>query len=262
MPRSLLLAALPVLTGCRGLPEAPTELSELSAWLFQNFETEDPELLAAGLGNLQAFFEQAGIASDFDDQAWELARLQERDVADAEHPDRDPSDALPVGLVMASAFTPTEHAQVFLLADQTPVEPSSPEIYERSFIEPDDPSCFLGQSCDLIRSDNEIRKENLVFSIDYSKRKDYRWGEVAGQPAALGRSWMLESAWAEEEQNAIYQSYSIDVFLPHEQGAIRYLALWSEASMLGAGDEVILALMRSGMEDILLATDAWLEDEG
>lgn len=263
----LLAASLLLVTGCGPLPEAPTELSELSTWLFQHFEDDDPTVLAVGLGNLQAFFETRGVDGDFDDQAWELQVLDTAHVADVDHPDRDPSDAVPVGLVAVSSFAPARHAEVVVLADQTPVEPASPQLYDRSFVDPTDPSCFLGGACSPLRTDNLIRKENLLMSIEYSKLKDYRWSELwrddrVGELCIIGRSWFEEEALGDQEATAIHQSYSIDVILPDDDGGgLRYVALWTEATMYGAGDDIIQATMRDGLEEMLVATETWLGEQ-
>jgi len=254
-------------TACASLPEAPTELSELSSWLFQNFEAEDPAVLAVGMGNLQAFFEDRQLDDPLEDQAWELTELTDEHVADVEHPDRTPEAALPVGLVALSNFSPSEHAQVILLVDQTPVEPASPDLYERGFLEPTDPSCFPDRTCATLRTDNHIRKENFVMSIEYSKHKDYRWSELLPEQretehGIIGRSWFEDEAMGEQEATAIHQSYSIDVILPYGgDGSLRYVALWTEASMYGAGDDIIQATMRDGLLDMLAATETWLGEQ-
>jgi len=261
------IATTAACTACTSLPEAPTELSELSSWLFQNFEAEDPVVLAAGMGNLQAFFEAHLLDGRLEDQAWELTVLTDEHIVDVEHPDRDPAAAVPVGLVELSNFTPGAHAQVILLEDQTPVEPASPNLYERSFLEPTEPSCFLDRTCATLRTDNHIRKENLVMSIEYSKRKDYRWSELMREDretehGIIGRSWFEDQALGEQEATAIHQSYSIDVFLPHgDDGSMRYVALWTEASMYGMGDDIIQATMRDGLQDMLEATEGWLGEQ-
>ncbi len=253
--------------GCRKLPEAPTELSELSTWLFQHLEDPDPDVLAVGLGNLQAFFEDQGIDEDLGDQAWEIQPLTDEHVADVDHPDRDPSSALPVGLVATSSFEPAEHATVVILPDQTPVEPASPNLYERSFLDPTDPSCFPDQGCEILRTDNRIRKENFIMSIEYTKLKDYRWSDVLraeGDPQRgfIARSWFEEEFQGDQEATAIHQSYSIDVVLPDSDGeTLRYVALWTEATMYGAGDDIIQSTMRGGLEDMLEATEVWLGEQ-
>ncbi|MFH1467104.1 MAG: hypothetical protein ABIO70_22160 [Pseudomonadota bacterium] len=265
-PRSLpVLAVLAAISSsCRPLPQAPTELSELSSWLFFSFESEDPDLLTAGLGNLRDVFLAAGVDSDFEDQAWALTSLTAADVADVEHPDRDVGAALPVGLVFASAFAAADQARVVVLPDQTPVEPSSPGLYDRTFLEPEQPACFPPARCDLLRTDNLVRKENAFMSITYTKRKDFRWCEVRTEDGVesgiLARSWMPAEALGEAEATAIYQSYSLDVFLPGDDGgSLRYIAMWTEAEMYGLGGDVVVNIMRDGIEEVMLATEAWLE---
>ena len=49
--------ALVLLVGCQPPPEAPTDLSDLSLYLFANFDDEDPLVLQAGVVNLLAFLE-------------------------------------------------------------------------------------------------------------------------------------------------------------------------------------------------------------
>ena len=262
---SVAAVLLATTSGCGSLPEAPTELSSLSTWLFRNFYSDDPDVMSVGMGNLQVLFEQRGIDGDYDDQAWTIEPLTEDDVADVIHPDRDPGAALPVGLVALSAHTPADHTRVVVLEDQTPVEPASPELYQRSFLEPADPACFPDQACAVLRTDNRIRKENFLMSIEYSKLKDFRHvdllrDDMEDQHGVIGRSWFEVEALGDQEATAIHQSYSIDVFLPDDSGGSwRYVALWTEASMYGAGDDVIQSTMRSGLVDMLEATEAWLE---
>ncbi len=246
------------------LVEAPTELNDLRTYLFANFESEDQEVLSTGLCNLDVFFQGVDLEQDFSDLAYSLEPLAEEDLEGIVHPDADPSLTLPVGLVAASAFTPLEHVQVILLEDQTPVEPNSPNHYEREFTEPADPQCFDGAECQLLRSMNDIVKENFLMTIPYEMHKDYRWVEMceegSGSWGILARSWCEEEAWGEGGDNAILQSYSIDVFLPSDTGAVRFMALWSQSDIPGFGDDTIEYSIKLGMYQVFDATDEYLEE--
>jgi hypothetical protein len=71
---------------------------------------------------------------------------------------------------------------------------------------------------------------------------------------------MPEEALGDAEATAIHQSYSLDVFLPGENGgSMRYIAMWTEAEMYGLGGDVVVSLMRDGIQDVMLATEEWLE---
>jgi hypothetical protein len=252
---------------CKPLPPAPEELSELSTYLFRNFENEDPDVLTAGMNNLAVHFAKVDLDDDWEDLAYTVADLDEDDVADVERPDRDPELCLPVGLVAPSSHKPARHAKVIILADQTPVEPNSPNTYNRSFIEPARPDGFPGRDFELLRSDNEIVKENVLMTIPYTMRKDFRWVDLTlddeeGQ-GILARSWCEDEAHAIDGDTIIHQTFSIDVFLPWGKGGregLRYMALWSDSEVPNVGEDLLQYTLKGGMHDIFVATEAWLDE--
>ncbi len=250
-------------SGCQPPEEAPTELNELSSFLFAHWEDEDDTLRAQGLQNLYAFFEDVDLSQGYNDLAYGLDPLTDEDI-DVPHPDADPEDQLPVGLVTPSAFTPAEHAEVIVLEDQTPVEPNSPDTYDRDFHDPSDPSCFPSRDCTVIRSLNDIVKDNAIMTIPYEMDKDFRWVPIRLDDedtwAILGRSWCEEPGYGDQGNTSIDQSYSIDVFLPGEGGAIRYMALWSASTIPGVEEDVIQGTITFGMHQIFDATEEYLED--
>ena len=266
----LLLSLLLPSLGCPGdeidpynLPEAPTELSDLSAYLFRNFESQEFGVLEVGMGNLSDF-----LVTDLGDAevvAYQGLVITEEDLAGIERPDRDPADCQPVAVAKISAHDPDAHSTVMVLADQTPVEPNSPETYDRTFLDPTDPSCWTGRDCTALDTMNEIVKEHdLGYSIAYGMNKDYRWVEL-GEPESgvwgiLGRSWCAEEAADAVLDIEINQSYSVDAFLPHEGGVIRYMGLYSENIMLDFKDEQIIGVTQMGIEDMFDETNAYLDD--
>ncbi len=251
-------------TGCKALVDAPTELNELSAYLFRNFENTDVEVLSSGLCNLDAFFSTVDLDQNYSDLAYSLDPLTMDDLDGIVHPDADPATTLPVGLVTASAFGPREQVDVILLEDQTPVEPNSPNQYDREFTEPGDPECFRDQDCVLVRSMNDIVKENFLMTIPYQMHKDFRWIEMCEEGstnwAVLGKSWCEDEAWGEGGDNVILQSYSIDVFMPSNDGGVRYMALWSESDIAGFGDDTVEYSIKLGIHQVFVATEEYLEE--
>jgi len=258
----LLLTAL-ALAACDAPPEAPEELSDPSAYLFRNFESTEEGSLELGMGSLYEFL-AGDIGDDGEGVAYTVESLTADDVADVERPDRDPEDTQPVAVGVTSAFGPAKHAEVIILDDQTPVEPNSPDQYAREFTEPTDPSCFPGNDCDLLRTMNDIVKNNAFMTVPYMMHKDYRWVEVgeagSGEWGILGRSWCEEEAIGEQGNNEILQSYSIDVFFPHDGGGIRYMALWSENTVPGFSDEQIQGTIEYGINQVFDATEEYLEE--
>lgn len=269
--RTLLLLAIVVLSGlcaCKPLPDAPRELSELSTYLYRSFEDEDPDVLTAGMNNLASYFEDLNFDQDWDNLAYTVADLTEEDIEGVERPDRDPADCLPVGLVSASNHKPSRQAKVIVLKDQSPVEPNSPEHYKRSFMEPESPACFPDGECELLRTDNDIIKDNALMTIPYTMRKDYRWVDMTVKDGddeletqgILARSWCDKVAYSEDGDTTVYQSFSIDVFLPRGKSqGIRYMTLWSETDA-GVGDDVMQYTLKGGMHQLFEATEEYLDE--
>jgi len=261
----LLLLVLSSGTGCERIPEAPTELNELSAYLFRNFEHEQEETRSTGMANLQAFFADVDLTQPYQDLAYAVDDLTEEDVADVVHPDRDPALTLPVGLVTGSAFPPDDHATIIILEDQTPVEPNSPTTYDRAFVDPTDPSCFPDRGCLVLRAENHIWRENAVVDLWHDTHKDFRWVELgeegSGEWGILARSWLEETVVGEVGNVTLHQNFSIDVFLPDGDGAIRYMALWSETEIEGIPDETMEFTAKLGIHQMFDATEAYLEDQ-
>ena len=257
--------------GCKAPPDAPTELNELTVYLFRNWEAEETGALEVGMFNLQAFFASLELDVDYKDRSYQIENLSTDDLVGVTPPDgANPGDCYGVGLVAGSAFTPEQNSQAIVLDDQTPVEPFAPDQYDRIFLEPIDPSCFPTRDCLVLRTNNDIVKKNLLMEIPYEMIKDYRWVELSEDGLAgtgvwgiLARTWLEERGVGEDGNNTIEQSYSIDVFLPGAHGnwqAYRYLGLWNETTGSVDDPENVMALSLWGMDSMFEETEDWLTD--
>ncbi len=264
VPYALALVVAATTLGCKAPPEAPEELSELSRYLFREFESEEWGVREAGMGNLAAYFADQDLTVAWQDLSYTIDDLAADDVADVEHPNRDLTLQMPVGMAFPSGFGPDGHASVIVMGDQTPVEPNSPNTYDREFTEPTSSDCFGDRECVLLRSMNTIVKENALMEIPYEMNKDWRWVELgepeSGEWAVLGRSWCQDIALGVEGNNEINQSFSIDVFLPGEDGGVRYMVLWSETVVAGIGEDVIIGTIEYGMHQMFEAHEEYLEE--
>jgi hypothetical protein len=267
--RTILLAALACATvanlGCKPPPEAPTELSELSTYLFREWDNTEEGVAEVGLGNLYDFFDGMDLSVAYEDRAYTPADLDEEDIAGVVHPGRDPSLAVPVSMITDSAYAPEAHATVIVMEDQTPVEPASPDLYVREFVDPTpDPDCFLDRSCEMLYSMNEIMKQNAIMDVVYDMHKDWRWAELyepgSGQWCIMGRSWIEEPAIGDAGNVAINQSFSIDIIMPDDDGGRRYMSLWPETLIEGISEDVIAGTTKWGMDGMFEATEEYLEE--
>ena len=75
---------------------------------------------------------------------------------------------------LRAKFTPDDHTRIQLLTDHTPVEPNSPDNYQREFLDGTD-GCWANRGCETLRTLNDVTKTNAVFTIPYVMNKDFRW---------------------------------------------------------------------------------------
>ncbi len=259
------LLAIPLAGGCERSPEAPTELDELSAYLFRNFETDEEGVLEAGMGNLLEFFADVDLDVAYQDRSFATSPLSEDDIHGIVHADRDPALQEPVAMAIDSEHAPEGHATAIIQPDQTPMEPASPNYYVREYLDPTDPSCFPDRGCAAVDTMNDIKKENLVMHAQYFMHKDFRWVEMreagSGEWALIGRAWCEEPTVGDAGAITIHQSYSLDAFVREDDGTvIRYMSLWTETEIDGVDDSVIEATTRMGMNDMFEATEDWVAE--
>jgi len=253
--------------------KADPEFNDAAVEAMRQFNAEDPVVLAFAVRQLEDVLVQVDPDASLVDRSTEPDRLTDEDVQGfGQRPDRDPSAAIAVSVTHSSDHRVDEHVRVQMLADQTPIEPASPEVYDRIILEGED--CFAVGDCEFLRTENPLVKDNAVMTLEYTLWKDFRWvdlnlpapsdvpdGETATNDgeerwALVSTSWMQESAEA-EDGTSILQSYSLEVWIPNDDGSLRNMALWSESDS-SFSDDIIASTTRSGIQGIFDAADEWL----
>lgn len=220
-------------------PTANPEFSDALRFAFGSFY-EPEEELAYALRNLEAsLYTTLDVEADSpQDRAITPEHLVDADIEGLDHPDEgDLFLALPVAVAGASPWDLEQHVPIQLLVDQTPVEPLSPDYYERTFFEGQD--CWGTRECDVMKVRNDLIKDNFLMTIPYYFLKDFRWVDMnlpspddleegveptsdASRYAYIARSWMPEVAVGEGGGTTIVQFYALDVWFPRDgQGWIR-----------------------------------------
>ncbi len=305
--------ALP-LAACTPPPQANPEFNDAAKFTFVEFADPEPANLAFAVRALER---ELYLAIDVEaeasaDRALTPEPLTADDVADLDRPDIypdgfsgavagdpvDPENTFPIAVANVSAHDPAVHVGYQLLLDQTPVEPSSPDHYDRTFRDGTD-ACYPDNSCDYLLTDNDLTKDNAILTITYELTKEYRWVDLnlpdpatvaegepivnEGEPrwAIIARSWDPDVAVGDDGSTAIFQSYSIEIWVPRDGagfvrdgseenidggawtsdstggGTLRLLALWSETSF--GDDPVIVNVTRGGIADIFDVQEEWLD---
>lgn len=244
-------------------PDPPdAQIHDVNTTLYRNFETVEGHVLEPALATLAELLTGFDLEADYHDRCYSPEALGPQDVADIEHPGRDLGDALTVALVMATEYTPAENARGVIFEDQRPMEPGSPDLYDRTFADPQDPSCFPGNACGRLYTDNHILRDYLVLSLLYDMPKNYRWVEVgeagSGDWALLARAWIQQEYETDGGSIQLNQSFTMDIFLPTGTGGLRYQAMWVEMTIDELEDEFILDTAAMGMDAQFVATEEFM----
>jgi hypothetical protein len=301
--------------GCTPSPQANPVFNDATIYAFVEFDNEEPANLAFAVRELER---EIYLAVDVEaaetlDRALAPNSLSFDDISTVspvpdvypegfDHPAEgdtvDPSRTLGIAVSAPSDHDPSAHVEYILLADQVPVEPSSPDHYDRTF--DDGVDCFADRSCEFLRTTNDLTKDNALMTVSYILMKEYRWVDLnlpdpaevpEGDPivnegeerwAVIARAWDPDVAIGEGGNTAIYQSYTIEVWIPRDGGGfvrdgsetnaddgdwtadssggglLRMMTLWSESSFGDAG--IVETATRNGMDDIFEAQEAWLND--
>ncbi len=262
-----LLPLLLLVAACAPLPEAPEELDELTRYLYREWGNEDPRVLEAGI----RAFESAIGSIDFDGdrvaRSFDVPDLDADDLAGIDPPEGADLEAMiGVALGRRTAWEPVWHAHLATVPDQAPAEPSSEE-YQRTFVDPEDPSCFPDRHCEALVTTNRVLKANILYRAWIDMWKDFRWvdvvdedGESTGRRAIIARVWTPEAFEGESGVHWIRQTYAIDIWLDSEvEGPTRVQANWSETSI--SDDETLVRpVIRIALDELMEQTDVVIEE--
>lgn len=279
------ILAITVVGACKDSAEAPATFADPLMATFTEMDGDDATYAAAVRALEVQIYETIPVEStDLVARSIEPEGITEDDVANlSPRPDRDPADCLSVGVSALSSFEITDHAEIPLVPDQRPLEPSSPDHYDRTFLSGED--CWADQGCTWLTTRQELTKVytgGLIPPITYGMMKDFRWVNLAeeGDPrwAFVARSWDDDAYSSENGKNTIWQSYTIELWLPRDGrgylrdgagedgfadsaggGTLRFLVLWNETELaLTDSEDLEKGTIRWGIDKNMQAHEAWL----
>ena len=261
--QSLFVLLLASLAACAPPPEAPSDLGDLSLFLFAQYETGE-DVVADGLVTLNDVllgldgvdWDAFEVTDPRDGREWSPPLLEGDDLHDVDVPG-DPRDQLPVAVASVSDYRVADHAALVALADQTPIETESSVAYDREFLS--DVACFVDGTCDRVDTHDSIHRQNIVVDLWYEVTKSYVWVDL---PDDRGRA-MTARSWApttfSDGGDTIQQSYNIAVWLPHPRGSLRYQCLWSSWDIPEIdNDTLVINTTAEGMDERYVLTEEYL----
>lgn len=247
-----MLVMIPLLLtlACEAPPEAPEDLSELTLYLFEHFDSEGEEL-AAGVPVMRDFLLAVDPEWDVEDRAVTLPALEEASLGGAPAtPGAEPALQVPVAVMWTSRQAIEPHFALSVDPNQVCIDSESSVYHHRTFIT--DPDCFEDGSCKVLETVAEIRREEAIANFWYDYYSDVRRVDVDGEEALVSRGWLPEFAYSDGAEAIFHQSYMLDVRMAHPDDAsktLRFYGIWSSLEMTGVTDDLYSILIRNGIQD-------------
>lgn len=262
-PLTLSAAALLLLAGCGDqTPEIEDTIGDtpLVRHLFAHFGDEDPLAMQQGIEALEVALEPVDLEGDKSVRRFdELETLRPEDWGTATMwADSDPLDQVVAGLAGRSAWPPADHAELALMTDQTPIESSSSETYDRTVN--GDGSCFPTGDCARLDTTNEVHRDNILLDIWYETPKIFRWFDLSdGRQAIVATGWLEEPYTGDSGANTLEQFSVLDVRIPDaDGGTTMYSVIWGAIDP--PLDETIARNTTvNGIDEAWTKTDAYLD---
>jgi len=266
--RRLLLIPMALLLGCAPTPEAPSGMSDLAAFFFREHTEADVLDLGHGIANLEQLLLDVDYTAEASaDRAFQLEDLEDADVDAVQHPDAPLADCIEVAVTKRSRHPIDLHAALFVQQDQVPAQTST-ERYDRTFVT-GEPECFLDGGCARLGTSNDIRRANLLYTVDYVMPKEIVWADLVdasgtplGRRGLTARSWLDQSWTADNGQTQLLQSYTVEVWIEEDDGTTtRFEANYTDIFIPGVSDEgTIRSTVRSGIDNAFDKNDDAIDE--
>lgn len=251
---------LAFLLGCAPPAEAPEELDELTAFLFEHFLDEDPALLEEGVANLDT---------------WLIDGMDEtREGYSVNNLTQDAIDALPNvhaqidgNLAGAAVGYPSIHSPQKLITTtittpSTELYPDSYTGFEREYLT--DPDCFIADECEQLATtiDNEI--DYTLIQVDVMSKVEYRRVAFERGDVIIERTWLIREPVISADWIELDAQFFLWALLPDEDGNARSLqATWFVYTFVGSDvdEDFAVGLVIDSMAGAAEDLDQWIVDE-
>jgi hypothetical protein len=255
-----LFVLLFAITGCKRLPEAPESLEEITNYLFEHFDDEDPLALESGLVNLDLWLadnmEQANVGYKVDD-------LSSAAVDSLEGTNLTLDEQVGVAVAYDIGHEAVDVINTLVMVGSDELYPDNFENFRRDFVT--EPECFVDHSCEQTTWEASSQTSYpLNIKVSTAGRTEYRWVEMEDGYAAVTRNWMIAPADVSVDWFELEQQYALSALI-NRNGTTRKLdAGWVivRLSALPLPENTVINMAASGLLETGEALEYYLDNTG
>jgi len=245
--------------GCAAPAEAPNELNELTAFIFEHAQDADPALLQEGVANLDTWMSKRLEETK---DGYVVNNLTKKSVGELDQCTRDIS-----GLIGAAVGTTSRHDVDTLTDTQLNVDPmrmSDAFIAYRRDILFNDEDCFTNGECDALHYDSySTKKFALGIEVEGVSRVQWRWVDTDEGVAVVQRTWLALPLKATPAWLNVREQFYLNVVMPwRDDRSVRMQAVWAVTEIDDAPvpENMALQLAIKQMQDDATLYDEWLDE--
>ena len=174
--RLLILIATASAIGCKAPADAPEELNELTAFIFEHAQDTDPAQVEQGVANLETWMSKRLEETQ---DGYVVNNLTPESVGSLDQCTRDITGLVGAAVGTTSKYQVDELTTAWLTTD--PLRVSDAFVSYHRDILVNDIDCFLEQDCDTLHYDSySTKKLALGIEAESVNRVQWRWVEMCG----------------------------------------------------------------------------------
>jgi hypothetical protein len=266
MSRLSVFATL-ALFACKPAEEAPDvvvgeqvyALVDIPHLMFTNFDAGDATLMTQLLEDMKLEVGKIDPSVKPKDRAFTIPSLTADQLGGAVMPEGvDPANQVSTVVLGQSTHTVDANAALVVEPNQICIESETTKYAGRTFLT--DAACFPARGCDVVRTSQEVRKENLLAKAWYDQFKDFRWFAMAdGTPALVARSWVPKVYEGDGGNTSFAQSFTVEAWIPNGETTLRAYAMWAEIN-IGLPPDVMQNIILDGLGESMTFADQYIDD--
>ena len=216
-----------LLFSCKAPIEAPTDLNELLAYVYQHTMDEDETLLQAGLSNLSLFIGENREALI---EGYTITPLHAAAIETTNTSPLYIEEQYGVSLLYEVPYPVGKLVYCNTVVRGSDVYVDDYISYERTHLT--DLNCFINQTCQTLRFRSTIRSSlplGAEMLTDYIN--ELRWIDVESGPAVIQRSWMEGESESTASWANMLASYYLGVTYTTSEGTDTIAASWAALTL-------------------------------